>query len=270
MKTIKIFKNKITYFDLILGVIFVVVMISLFLFFYRKNTFVNIRVKITDQDILYAATNPQNWYANRFEVGDAERDQLGRVVTEIKNVETFNVDGDRKAVYLDIRIKAVYDERTKIYSAKGTNLIFGNTIRFYFSKVSTNALITESPTNLSQSNLKITNKTVTAILRGDLIEPEVLKKIKAGDTITDSNGNTLLKVLNINLLPAQKITQNSQGDLLLRYSPFYKDMLITFSVRTIEYKGEIYVFDNMLLRIGRTLPLNFNFESIYPTVIDIK
>lgn len=270
MKTLKLFKNKISYFDLVLGFVFVCIMVGLFLFFFRKNTYVNIRVKITDQDILYATTSPQNWYANKFEVGDVERDQLGRVVTQINNVETFNVSGDRKAVYLDIKIKAVYDTKSKTYSAKGTNLIFGNTIRFYFSKVSTNALITESPNDLIQNNLKISNKVITAIQRGPSTEPEVLEKIKAGDVITDSNGTILAKVENIKLVPAQHITQNSQGDLLLRYSPYYKDALLTISIRSKEYKNEIFVFDNLPLKLGMGLPLNFPNQTIYPTVLDIK
>lgn len=273
MKIKNIFKNKITYFDIILGVIFVIVTLGIFLFLYRKNEYVNIRVKITDQDVLYANTNPQSWYANRFDIGDTEKDELGRVTAEIIGVQTFDTTESTKAVYLDIKIKAVYDRRTQTYSAKGTTLVFGSTIRFYFSKVSFNALITESPGTLNQKGLIIEDRIITVLERGpsliEPIEPKVLEKIRKGDTVMDSNGNVLARVANITLRSGQRVTQNDSGSLLLRQDPYYKDAIITLVVSTKKYKGESFVFDNVPLKLGVTLPLNFSYESIYPVIISI-
>ncbi|MGA2910863.1 MAG: DUF4330 family protein [Candidatus Microgenomates bacterium] len=277
MKHITIFKRKVTYFDFILGGVFIIVMLGVFLFLYRKNEYVNIRVKVTDQDVLYASTDPKSWYANRFEVGDIELDELGRTISQITGVETFNMSPDTKAVYLDIKIKAVYDRRTKLYSARGINLTFGNTIRFNFSNASFYALITESPGTLNQKDLTVEEKEITVLERGpalnssaDSIEPEVLEKIKKGDEITDSNGDTLAEVENVVLRPGQRVVQNAAGNLLLRYDPYYKDAIITLKIRVEKYKGDEFVFDNVPLKLGSYLPLNFTYESIWPVITDIK
>ena len=134
MGRIRKFAKKLTYFDI--GIIAIVVALGLgfFSFFYRKAEYVNIRVKVTDQDVLYVRTQPATWYANRFEVGDVERGALGREISRIVGVETFNVTSRRKAVYLNLRVRATYDTRTKLYSARGKPLIFGTPVRFNFYK----------------------------------------------------------------------------------------------------------------------------------------
>lgn len=271
MKLKSFFKNKITYFDFFFGIVFLVAIIVIFLLFYRKTEYVNIRVKITDQDVLYAYTDAQTWYANRFEAGDKEMDELGGVISQVTSVETFNTSINTKAVYLNMRIKAVYDKRTKLYSAKGINLVFGNTIKFNFPNVAFNALITESPSTINQNGLTIEERRITVLIRGpDNVEPKLLEKIKKGDTITDSNGNTLAKVEDITLRPGQRITQTSRGDLLLKQDPYFKDAIINLSVRVKKYKGDSFIFDTTPLKLGSAVPLNFSYETIFPIIIDIK
>jgi hypothetical protein len=263
------FKNKIGYFDILLGVAFLVIVFVFYLFFYRKVQYVNIRVKVTDQNVLYAGTNPKTWYANRFEVGDSELDELGNVISKITNIKSFNMSADSKAVYLDIKIKAVYDRRTQLYSAKGTNLSFGNVIKFNFPNVTFSGLVTESPNTINQKDLVIEKKRVTLLQRGGF-EPQVLEKIQKGDKITDSEGNVLLEVIDTVVKPAQQITQNDQGDLLIKYNPYYKDMVITTDVAIKKYRGDDFAFDNIPLRLGYSLPLNFSYTSIWPIIVDIK
>jgi len=275
----KLLKNRLTSFDIVFGLIFLVVILGIFLFFKRKTEYVNIRVKVTDQDILYAHTNPKNWYANRFNVGDKELNGLGQTISQITNVESFDISENTSTVYLDINIKSVYNKHTKLYTAKGTNLTFGNTIRFNFLDVSFMGLITESPDTLNQKDYQEETREIVVIERGagpllyggpGSIEPEVLEKIKVGDTINDSNGKILAKVKNISLRPAQRITQTNGGDLLMRYDPYYKDALITIDILVKNYKGDEFVFDTYPFKIGSEIPLNFTYASILPRIIEIK
>lgn len=279
MKYLKIFKLKISYFDVGLGIVFLGILIGLIIFFGRKNEYINIKVKVTDQDVLYANTNPQNWYANRFIVGDTEKDNLGRVTGTITGVQTFNTTATQKAVYLDLKIRAVYDKRTDTYAAKGTTLAFGSSLRFYFSKVVFNAILVGGPG--STLDMPTNNTEITLLARGvnknsnttgvnEFVEPEIYEKIKVGDKISDSNGRVLLKVDNIRLRPAQEVTQDIYGNLHLKYDPYYKDAVITASIFARSFDGELYVMDNTPLKLGQSIPLNFDYESIFPTLINIS
>ncbi len=274
MKVIKRVLKKLTYFDIALIILLAILFFGFFFFFYRKAEYVNIQVKVTDQEVLYARTLPAVWYANQFVVGDVERDALGRVISEIVGIERFNVKSDKKAVYLDIRVRATYDTRAKLYSARGRPLIFGTPARFNFSKVTFDGIVTEFPNSEAQRNLEITNTKVTALLRGIIPEetpeePAVLKAVKVGDKIYDSNGNILAEVLDLEIRPAERVTQTSWGELLLRYDPLYKDALFTLSIRTKIFNNEAFIFDNLPLKIGEELPLNFEDVSLFPVIIEI-
>lgn len=253
-----------------IGILFVVAacIFGFFLFFYRKSEYVNIRVKVTDKDVLYAQTQPQAWYANRFEVGDFEPDALGRKITEIEGVEAFSVSADKKAVYLDLRVKATYDTRTKLFSSRGKTLAFGMPMRFTLSHVTFDALVTEFPGSHESANYSVGSSRVSAIARE--VEPSVAAAINEGDTIADSNGIVLAQILGAVVNPAERVTETAGGDLLLRHDPLYKDIILTLSVRTKTFQGEPFIFDNMPLKIGEPIPLNFTNTSIFPIITDVS
>ena len=267
MKFLGFIRSRLSYFDIGIIMSLIILGLGFFFFFYRKPEYVDIRVKVTDQDVLYASTLPQTWYANRFEIGDSERDALGREIANITGIEKFNVDSDRKAVYLDIKVRATYDTRTKLYSARGKTLIFGAPVRFNFSKVTFDGIVTEFPGSDFQKNLKVGTSLVTALSRG--VEPFLTEAIQKGDKIFDSNGVLLAEVNNIVVRPAERVTQTSSGSLLLRSDPLYKDIILTATIRTKTIYGETFIFDNLPLRIAEIVPLNFNQVSIFPTILEI-
>lgn len=274
MGRIRKFAKKLTYFDI--GIIAIVVALGLgfFSFFYRKAEYVNIRVKVTDQDVLYVRTQPATWYANRFEVGDVERGALGREISRIVGVETFNVTSRRKAVYLNLRVRATYDTRTKLYSARGKPLIFGTPVRFNFSKVTFDGIVTDFPNSEYQKNLQVKETKVVALSRGFKPEeipgePLIFESVKRGDKVVDSNGNILAEVLDVVIRPAERVTQTDRGELLLRRDPLYKDSLFTLKIRTKIFDNEPFMFDNIPLKIGEVVPLNFAHVSLFPVIIEI-
>jgi hypothetical protein len=260
MKLLKHLK-KITYFDIGVGIIVIILAFSGYLFFKRDVQYITIRVKITDREILYANTQPADWYANRFVVGDSEKDALGRTITEIVGVENYSVGTNKKALYIDMKIKAVYDKRTKTYSARGKTVAFGTPMRFYLSKVIFDGIVTEFPE--STQLYKITTTTVTVLARG--LEPSVAEKIKTGDKILDSNGTTLAEIIELEATPAERVTTTVGGDLLLRFDPLYKDVHMKISMRTKILEQDFYVLDNIPLKVGVSLPLSLNNVSLDTT-----
>ena len=274
MKKIKQFLSKVTGFDLILIAVLIILALFFFFFFNRKTKYIKIRVKVTDQEILYARTQPDSWYANQFQIGDVERDALGKIVTEIVGVEKYNISDGQKVIYLDLEVKALYDSRTRLYSARGKPLLVGTPIRFDFSYVIFNGIVTKIPDSKQQNNFAIKKTRVKALLRGFIpqnqpIEPKILESLKEGDKIFDSNGNTLVEMLEIEIVPAERVTQTDSGELLLKQDPFYKDVYFILDIRAQFLNGEAYIFDNLPLKIGITVPLNFPYLSLSPIIIAI-
>lgn len=268
MKLINKAIRKLSRFDIIIIVILAIFAVFFFIFFYRQPEYVDIRVKVTDKDVLYAWSSPAKWYANRFQIGDTELDTLGRKLTEIKSIESLSVSPDRTALYLDLTVRALFDRRTKLYYVKGKKLIFGSPIQFDLSHVTFFGIVTEFPGSDKQNQIKIGTATISA--RARHIEPTVAESIKKGDKIFNSKGIQLAEILKITILPAETVTQNVYGDLFVKNNPLYKDLVITVSVRTKTVDEEPFIFDNEPLRIAEILPLNFSNVSIWPFITDYQ
>lgn len=259
--------------DCVVIIGFFVILLVLFLFFYRRGEYVTIRTKVSDQDGIYSRIYPSAWYSNRFEVGDKEIDALGRTTAEIVNIDSYYVSNDRKATYLDIRLKATYDSRTSQYYYKGKALAFGAPLRFIFSKIAFDSFVSEPPKKIGQSSVKYI--AVIAHDRGidttlnKAVEPDVYLSLKKGDKILNSNKTLLAEILEITTPPAQRVTETASGALILQEDPLYKDAYLTLSVRVTTYKGEQFMFDNLPFKVGEKIPLNFPSASIFPVIVKI-
>jgi hypothetical protein len=259
-------KTNLSWFDLFVLVCGVSLLLAFFLFFYRKNEVITIRVKVTDQEVLYANTQPLNWYANHFKVGDSEADALGRTITEITHVQVFPTSAKTSVVYLDLNVRATYDRKTKTYSARGRNLSFGTPLRFSLGKVTFDGIVVDFP-NMNQS---INQRELIVTSSAKNVEPYFSPSLHIGDKITDSNGKVFAEITSIETSPAKKVTQTSSGELLLKKDPYFVDLEIKVKVDAKVIDGVSYFFDDSPLKIGEIIPLNLNNVSLFPVISRIE
>lgn len=267
LKRLTVILKKISFFDAFLLSILLVLGTGFFFFFYRRAEYIKVRVRVTDQDVLYANNIPRNWYAQHFYAGDYELDALGKKVTEVLKVERFSITNERDVVFLDLNLKATYDTRTKMYSARGKQIMYGAPMKFNLQKVTFDGIITEFPGSDMSQKAQEGEITVRTLSRG--IEPMVAKTIKMGDVVTDYNGVILAEVLKVDVKQAERVATTSKGDLLLRYDPIYKDVYLTLKLKVRVVNGESLMFDSVRVKVDQPVPLNFKNISLFPTLIEI-
>lgn len=253
MKLLRTIKRSVTPFDVGIGALIAAVGIVFFLFFYRRAEYIDIRIKVTDQDVLYQQSEPATWYAHRFFVGDKELDALGRTIAEITRVTTIPLDSRHQAVYVDLKVRALYDSRTKQYSTHGQSLMFGAPMRFYLSGVAFDGFVSEFPGSKEMRKGSERRARVTVLIRN--LEPAVAAAVSPGNTVTDADGGILARVTDVAVMAAERVTNTYAGDLLLRYDPIYKDVMMAVDVRAVAIGNDLFVFDNMPLKIGLPFPL---------------
>ncbi len=260
--------KKFKVFDFIAAGTLALIAVGLFLLFYRKAEYINIRVRVTDQDVLYAQTLPKNWYAKRFSVGDYELDALGRKITEVTGLEAFAVSNENSVVFLDLTVRATYDTRSKMYSVKGKQIQFGAPVRFNLHTITFDGIVTEFPGSEKQQSVQTHTRTVRALARG--IEPYLANSAGVGLEVTNSNKVVLAKITKIEVRPAERVTTTDRGDLLLRLDPLYKDVVYTIDVLVKEQKGVETMFDSIPVKVDQMIPLNFENVSLFPTIIEVQ
>lgn len=261
------FWSRLSIFDIIFFTIILGLASAFYLFFYRRGETVDIRVKVTDQDVLYAYTLPQNSYAQQFIVGDSELDMSGRKISEIIGVEKYPISPTHQVIYLDLRVRATYDSRTDQYYVRGKQVAYGTPMRFTLSKVTFDGIVTHFPGLNDSQDVKTGYTTVKAFLRDK--EPHISRSVNKGDVVKDSNGQVMVEVLDVSSKPAEKVTQTDRGDLLLRNDPLYEDVYLTLKVLTKEIQGSVYMFDFASVKVNEVVPLNLTQMSLFPVIYEV-
>lgn len=256
--------SKIHWFDILIVIVVLAVLLSFFFFFYRRAEYITIQVKVTDQEVMTAMAVPKNTYAWQFHVGDLERDVIGRVVTEITDIESFPVSPIHRVVYLTMRVRATYDTRTKTYSTRGKTLMYGTPMRFNLNNVTFDGYVTDAP-----SIIDINAQKKKFRVKGSVhdLDPIVASQVKVGDTVTDSLGNELVKVTKVTILPTQQVTTDAQGNLHVRPNPIFKSVYVEMELSAKEVNNqEVVMFDGEKVAVGAQVPIYSKYYNLYPMI----
>lgn len=264
--------------DVLFVILSLFLVIGIYFLFKRDVSYITIRVKVTDENILYASNAPPNYYALRFIVGDKEIDELGQTLSEIVGVESYRLSPETMVTYLDIKLRAIYNPRTQHYGIRGKTIVFGESITFYFSNVKVTATVMDFPGFSGYKNMKTGTTIVKAQLRYDNRQfsdvygvPEFLAyALKVGDTVRDSKQNVLAKILEVQVTPAKRTVVNSVGNAYQIEDPDLKDVYYTVELTTKTDNNQIYTYNYMPVLIGATLPLYTNSVSVFPVITEIK
>ena len=272
----KTFKN-ITVFDRVFIGLALVAVLGFYLFFKRDVVDITVKFKIASENIFFPADPLRNEFAVGYMVGDAENDELGRKTAEIVSVESYKTSLPNQIVYLNIRLKAVYNPRTQQYSLKGKNIIFGEFFDFSFQKAHIRGLVVDFPgfqdsdvidegTTIVKTQIRDTSRSFSETYG---IPDYLASAISVGDSVRDSNGKDLAKILDIQVRPAKRLVVSASGQPFIVDDPYLKDVFATMELATKKIQGKIYMYDYKQVVIGAIIPFNTDTISVAPTIIDI-
>src|SRR3989304_851606 len=116
--------------------VFDYVLISLFLIgvtffaylFFRSPQYVTVTVKVGEESIVWPREGIRDWFSQLFYVGMGEKDGLGNMQAEVKEVYSYDVKPNKRAVYLTLRLRAVYTKASNQYTYKGKPVLVGQPI----------------------------------------------------------------------------------------------------------------------------------------------
>jgi len=270
------FKNKELYlFDLlwVLGLGLLAFILLVFLF--RKDEYINVTIKITNDNVLYSQTISPAWFSYFFREGMKEKDGLGRTRAEIKRVYIYNTSPDKKALYLLLRIKATFNKRTNQYSYKGRPLLIGAFLKVEFQRILANGLVTEIEGMEDLRKIKeiivetqvMDYQTAFPSTRG--VDPYLAEEVREGDVVRDLDGEAIITVLEKRVKPAQRVSVDSLGRAHLIQDPLKKDLYLKLKLKIKEVNHEYYLFDDIRVSVSQKIPVHFDTLTLYPTIIKI-
>lgn len=276
-KIIKFLKDqskRLTFFDYLIFGVLIVGVIVLANILLRKSSYITVTVKASEDNVAWT-NDTKTWFSQLFHEGMMERDGVGRNQAEVVKIYSYDTDPSKKALYLTLKLKAVYSKSTGQYSFKGKPLLIGNTIKLFLDNVNLEGLIVNIE-NLPDPREKVKLRLETRLIGDSRFQetegsPQyVTDAVKVGDKVYDSQGNTILTVISKYTEPAKRVVTTSDGRVLVRTSPLLKDAYFAADVNAMKIGGKYYLFDDVPISIGFGLPINLPFISIFPTITKIS
>lgn len=107
--------------------IFLAILSVAFFFFLRRADYAYITLRVSHSDSLdpYVGVPPV-WYIEKIQPGVQETDGLGQATVIVEKVHRFKSSDVNQNLYVELKVKSVYNDRTKQYSYNGSPLLIGS------------------------------------------------------------------------------------------------------------------------------------------------
>lgn len=201
----------------LLGIsIFIVCLITVVFFFLRRAEYVVVTLRISKNDNLsiWSAPQPQ-WYLDHITPGLADKDVFGKTNLEVIKVHSYPNNGTEQTVFVDIKVRAVYNRTSKTYSYNGTPLLISTYQNFNVGSLQISGVIHDLDYAISKSkkSIKVEGELEVKYNEDSIhlsntefqgIRKYISQRIVPGLSVKDSDGNEIAKVLDVKRTPSYK------------------------------------------------------------------
>jgi len=251
---IKKVKNQLKIFDIAIIAIFIFLVASLFFVLFRKQSKIQIVVKVNEESLVYQIGGVPSWFARFFHTGMKEIDAFGRPTAEIKGVKTFYTSNKKSVVYLTIDINTIYSPSNRQYTYKGKSVSIGSTIELPLDDLLVKGLVidvngsTDSYTKKIFAQARILNYD-PGFPQTEGVPSYIADSINEGDVMKDSLGYPAIKIIKKTAEDAKMTVVTASGDVLLQRHPMRKDVFLDLEIWANKIGDRYYLFGDTNLPI---------------------
>jgi hypothetical protein len=275
-KKIKESFSKLKTIDFILIFVALSSVVVFLIFFFRKSSYIRVTVSVAEDSVLYNSgienIGPKLWLANSFHKGLVEKDGLGNIQAEVVDVYSYEKAPSHENVYLDLKLRVIYNKATNSYTYKGTAVSIGSIIKLNFNSVYAEGMVVDME-NLGNKPKQKTIQVEAQIREESPVfpgtvgtKPYLADAIKVGDSVNDNKGNILIKVISKRVSPAIITVTTSDGRVIETFDPVKKDVYLTLLVSAEEINGNYYLLGDIPVMIDMNIPFKTSSYMIYPVV----
>lgn len=249
--------------------LFIAIAITLAFFIGRvllqKDTYLTVELFASGGEWWWENPEPPYWLTDPVQKGAIEYDPQGGVLAEILDTRKFEV-GDRKMLWIKARLKVTPSPRARQYRFRREPLNIGSLIYIAPNnvKVFTNVMYIEGI-----GEPKEEGERVITLKEYDLF-PWVTEAVAVGDQMLDDDGQVIAEVIEKTVEPAEMITVDYLGNVLMRTNPTRYDMTLRIRVKTVVSKGRDYFSYFQPLKVGFYLWLPFGKSNVSGNIIAVE
>lgn len=280
MKILMIFKSKkirLKIFDIIVIFIFIFLFISLFFVLFRKQSEINVIIKVNGDNLAYRIDGAPNWFAQLFHAGMKEKNVFGKPMAEVKKVKAYLLSDNTSIIHLSVTLKALYSLSNRQYTYNGKNVLIGSTIELLLDNLLVKGLIidiegltkTNSKKIFAQAQIRNLNPVFP---QTEGVPSDIAESIKEGDIMKDSLGYPAIKIIKKTVEDAKMTVITANGDVILQKHPMRKDVFLNLEIWAEKIGDRHYLFGdtNFPILIDAEVPFYAKNSSLWLTITKIN
>lgn len=273
--------KNLTWIDVAGICIFLGILTVAFFFFLRKSEYAYITLRVSQTDTLNTYTDmPATWYIAKIQPGLKETDGLGQENVLVQRVRRFKSNDLNQDMYVDLKVKSVFNARTGQYSYNGSTLLIGSFQSFKLQSV----LLSGVVVNVQSSDIE--PETKTFLLKGflnpavnddqlglantitDGVRNYLAEPIRKGLTVTDADGQNIAEIISVEKRPAKRQFV-FQREFISVPDPERQHVEMTVKVKATKVIDAFYYKNEAPILINSILYLPFQQVNINFTVTRI-
>ncbi|MCL4338889.1 DUF4330 domain-containing protein [Patescibacteria group bacterium] len=251
-------RKRIGFTEILFILFFLSIFLFIFLYFHNTKKWIEVEMKVTtDPTLLSEWRSVPPWLIDTVKKGNTEYDGFGRPVAEVKDIQTYETNGNYKETYIKLHLNTLYNKNQHKYTYASKDLTIGGPISVKPNGILIEGVVTAIQ-GISDNRKKVHKKVLLQMVGGpdyitNGVEPWIADSINIGDITKDFAGNTIAKVLDKKTAPAKRITVDANGNAHLVQDPYLVDLYVTMDLLTIKEKGIYYFKDNEKVKINQTI-----------------
>lgn len=250
-----------------------------------KNGYATVTLRVGNRELLYnnEGTLPAV-DTTQFVPGLEGKDAFGRLEAKILSVDSYphpkdTLYGRIQTVFVTVKVASVYNAKRGTYKYKGTTMQMGDWMRIDIGPVTVEGVITD--VNGQYAKAKPETIRVKAQLKTEDpragsefanttgVDPFVANGITVGDTMTDTNGTVIAKIVDKQTNPARTVVTDLYGHIFELPNPRKVDVYLVVDIQVRKIGDALYFLSEEPVKVNSRLPLFLNAIDIEPRITEI-
>lgn len=268
--------------DLVGICIFLGILSVAFFFFLRKADYAYITLRVSQTDSL-DTTHGQApiWYVEKIQPGLKETDGLGRDAVLVESVNRVRSSDLNQDLYVNLKVKSVYNTRTGQYSYNGSPLLVGSfqsfklqSLQLYGTIVSVRGkdAIQEEKTFMVEGfidSMMNDNQPSVANTVVDGIRNYLVNTLEEGQTITDVDGKVIAEITDIRKFEGRRQFVSGNNFVTIP-DPERKRVEMTMKITTVKINDAYYYKRETPLLVNTVMYLTLPKSNINFTITKVE
>lgn len=219
-----------------------------------KNKNQEVEMKTVWKNLRLRYSNAPFWIADKLSVGQKTFDSKGEIIAEITDIESYEQSVETSDIYLEIRLKTTYDEKSRQYMYADRTINLSNLITLQFNNIAFDSQIINN--NLPDDEYKKKEINITA--KWSAVEQWQINQMKVGEKMLDQAKNeTIAEILSIRtqISPNTVFVSKETGEINYVPNPTKKDVYFKIRIKGFESNNKLFFAGHQRIKAGDSITI---------------